>query len=191
MKKTISLLLGMAIAAGAYAQEESKFVYVTKSGVNLRQDPSATSSVVGKANIGDIHRIENAHGDWYRIEIAEGPDSWFPCISAQFVRVLDNSAVTEDDLKSSYSFEDGDNYGMLSFEKEPNDEWGNKRYRCDILVKNRQLQESGGTGVVDNRSESVLYFDNIMQPEAYAEYSVVYDKAQGLLWYGGYLWKKD
>ncbi len=81
---------------------------------------------------------------------------------------------------------------MLEFEKDKTDEWGNDWYRFNILVKNRQMQEQGGSGVIENRSESVLYIGNsIMNPEDYVDYPVVYDKSQNLLWYAGYLWKKD
>ncbi len=192
MRKIITLILGLAFTLGAYAQVEGSYAYVTKQNVNLREGPSTSSKAIGKANLGDIHPIEEKIGDWYVIEISEGPDSWYPCISAQFVKVLNSNEMTPEALSSSYSFDDGGNYGMLEFEKDKTDEWGNDWYRFNILVKNRQMQEQGGSGVIENRSESVLYIGNsIMNPEDYVDYPVVYDKSQNLLWYAGYLWKKD
>lgn len=192
MRTIITLILGLSLTIAAYAQEDLSYAYVTKSNVNLRQGPSTSSKVVGKANSGDIHRIDKKIGDWYRIEIDEGPESWLSCISSQFVKVLNSTEMTPEVLSYSYSFEDGDIYGMLNFEKDKTDEWGNDWYRCNILVKNRQWQEQGGNGIIDNRSESVIYLGtSINNPEDYLDYPVVYDKDQNLLWYAGYLWNKD
>ncbi len=192
MKKLATLLLATAFTFTAFAEETESYAYVIKSNVNLRSEPSTQSKVHGKASKGDIYRIENIEGDWLRIEVFENMmDSYFPCISSQFVKILNNNPVTEDALSSTFSFEDGDLFGVLFFEKENKDEWGNDRYRYTKLIKNREFMEQGGTGVVDNTSECVLYIDNIMQPEDFVEYPVVYDKEQGLLWYAGFLWKED
>lgn len=193
MVRLTSLLLALTMAFGTYAQEESSssFAYVTKSNVNLRENPTTSSRVVGKANMGDIHRIEENHGAWYRIEISEGPESWYPCISAQFVKVLNNSVVPESALESTYSFDDGNIYGVLYFEKDGKDQWNNEWYQYHLIIKNRELQESGGTGVIDNSSGKVMYLNNIMQPDEYMDYPVVYDQRQSLLWYAGFLWNKD
>lgn len=192
MKKIIFLLMALTMALGASAQDETPYAYVTKSNVNLREKPSTAGKVFGKASKGDIYRIDGEkQGDWYQIEVSDGPDSWFPFISSQFVKVLNSSPMTKADLDKTYSFDDGNVYGVLYFEKDKTDEWGNDWYRYNILIKNRELQEMGGTGLIENKSDSVLYIDNIMHPEDYADYPVVRDRNQGLLWYAGFLWKED
>lgn len=192
MKKITFFLMAMTLVLGAYAQDETPYAYVTNQNVNLREKPSTSGKLFGKASQGDIYRIDGEkQGDWFQIEVSNGPDSWFPFISSQFVKVLNSTPMTEADLDKTYSFDDGNVYGLLSFEKDKTDQWGNTWYRYNILIKNRELQEMGGTGIIENKSESVLYLDNIMQPEDYVDYPVVYDKNQGLLWYAGFLWNEN
>lgn len=184
--------MSLTLALGAYAQDETSFAYVTKSNVNLREKPSTSARIFDKASKGDIYLIcGEKQGDWYQIEVSNGPDSWFPFVSSQLVKVLNSTPMTKADLDKTYSFDDGTVYGILYFEKDKTDEWGNLWYRYNVLIKNRELQEMGGTGIVESKSNSVLYIDNIMNPEEYCDYPVVYDRKQGLLWYDGFLWNED
>lgn len=192
MRKLIAIIMSMALTVGAFAQETSSYAYVAKQNVNLRDKPSTSGKVLGKTSGGDIYRIQGEkQGDWYQIEVSEGPDSWFPFISSQFVKVLNQSDMTEKDLEKTFFFEDGDVYGMLDFEKEKTDQYCNTWYRYNKIIKNREFQEMGGTGVLENQSGIVLFLDYLIQPEDYLDYPVVYDKNQGLLWYAGFLWKEE
>lgn len=193
MKHLTIILLALVSAFASFAQEVTSYAYVTKSNVNLRTQPSTSSAVFGKAEFGNIYLVMQTKGDWTQIEVSNGPDSDYPWISSKFVETLNHTGFPKEKLDASFSYEDGPDFGMLSFENAGKDEYDNDLIRYSYWIKNRDMQNDGGTGIVVNESGTVLYLGSLSQPEQYMDEvgSAIYDEKKGLLWYGGFLWKED
>lgn len=177
---------------------DSAFVYVTGKTVNLRQEPNTTGSILGTANLGDIYPVNDMdgdsviQGDWIQIETlgadAEGPYSQFPYINRNFVKILNNDEIPLEALEAGFMFDDGVNFGFLEFQ---NPENGQITY--SLMVKNREMQESGGNGVIDSQYSTIRFSNgNLSNPEPWIDVtgSAVYDSESGLLWFAGYLWEQ-
>lgn len=196
MRIILSLLVACALALGAFAQDDAettRFAYVKASGVNLRIEPSTSSIVAGKADHGDMYLITDSNGDWLQIEDSNGPESDFYWISSKFVDILNYDLFPEEKLNSLYDFDDGVNFGMLEFQKNGVDEYGNTVVEYSYMVKNRELQESGGNGVVLNEAGKMLYLGGgtLTAPEGWEDYPLVFDKKQGKLYFCGLLWQAE
>lgn len=196
MRIILSLLVACALALGAFAQDDAettRFAYVKASGVNLRIEPSTSSIVAAKADHGDMYLITDSNGDWLQIEDSNGPESDFYWISSKFVDILNYDLFPEEKLNSLYDFDDGVNFGMLEFQKNGMDEYGNTVVEYSCLVKNRELQESGGNGVMINEAGKVLYLGGgtLTPPEGWEDYPLVFDKKQGKLYFLGLLWDAE
>lgn len=196
MKLILSLLVACALALGAFAQDDAettRFAYVKASGVNLRSKPSPTSTVVGKADQGNIYLVSESNGDWLLVEDSNGPESDYYWISSKFVDILNYDLFPEEKLNSTYEFDDGVNFGMLEFQKNGVDEYGNTVVEYSYMVKNRELQESGGNGVVLNEAGKMLYLGGgtLTAPEGWEDYPLVFDKKQGKLYFCGLLWQAE
>lgn len=94
MKQILAIIICVMSVATSLA--DSAFVYVTGKTVNLRQEPSTSSKILGTANLGDIYPVNDMdgesviQGDWIQIETlggdAESPYSLFPYINRNFVK---------------------------------------------------------------------------------------------------------
>lgn len=177
------------------ALADQAYVYVTGNSVNLRQAPDITSQIMGKTTTGDVHPVydyngEGYQGDWIQIEIfdadEEGPYGQFVFINKNFVKVLNDSPIPPAVLAEGFEFDDGMNFGFLQFEEPENGE-----VRYTLMVKNREMQESGGNGIIDNQYDTVRYDgETLLNPEPWIDIAnAIYDAATGQMWFAGYLWE--
>lgn len=198
MKQILTIII--CVMAVATSLADSAFVYVTGKTVNLRQEPNTSSKILGTANHGDIYPVndmgENVNtaikGDWIQIETfgadAEGPYSQFPYINTKFVKILNNGEIPLEALETGFMFDDGINFGFLEFQNPENEQ-----ITYSLMVKNREMQESGGNGVIDSQYSTIRFCNGILSnPEPWVDVtgSAVYDSESGLLWFAGYLWEQ-
>lgn len=198
MKQILTIII--CVMAVATSLADSAFVYVTGKTVNLRQEPNTSSKILGTANHGDIYPVndmgENVNtaikGDWIQIETfgadAEGPYSQFPYINTKFVKILNNGEIPLEVLEAGFMFDDGVNFGFLEFQNPENEQ-----ITYSLMVKNREMQASGGNGVIDSQYSTVyLSNGNLSNPEPWLDVtgSAIYDSESGLLWFAGYLWEQ-
>lgn len=196
MKQLLAFIICVICSATVLA--DSAFVYVTGQTVNLRQEPNTTGKILGTANLGDIYPVNDMdgdyviQGDWIQIETlggdAKSPYSQFPYINTKFVKVLNNDEISLEVLETGFMFDDGINFGFLEFQ---NPENGQITY--SLMVKNREMQESGGNGVIDSQYSTIRFSNgNLSNPEPWIDVtgSAVYDSESGLLWFAGYLWEQ-
>lgn len=199
IRRIILFLALLTTAVGAVAQ--SKWAYVKGTSVNLRAEPNTSSAILGKVSSGDFLYIDQNYpiGEWVRLEIQdadeEGPYSYFPYIKSDFIRVLNADEFPSEKINSTFSFDiphkNHCTYGFLTFNRR-----GENEVECNIMVKNSELQKSGGNGIIDNRSFIVNYEDGCLrQPDEIVNFwgpeCCVYDSASGLLYYAGYLWEEE
>lgn len=198
MKQILTIII--CVMAVATSLADSAFVYVTGKTVNLRQEPNSSSKILGTANLGDIYPVndmgENVNsaikGDWIQIETfgadAEGPYSQFPYINTKFVKILNNGEIPLEVLEAGFMFDDGVNFGFLEFQNPENEQ-----ITYSLMVKNREMQASGGNGVIDSQYSTVYFSNgNLSNPEPWLDVtgSAIYDSESGLLWFAGYLWEQ-
>ena len=168
------------------------WAYVKADNVNLRESPGTNGKIAGKANWGDFYPIRQLDGDWALIEIPYGGESSFKYINTKFITILEPDSITPKDLENTFSFEDGKNYGFLSFTPA-----GDNQYQYSYMIKNSDLQESGGNGIIDQGYGKVLYWmESLQQPDSFkdtepATFEAEFDRKKGLLYYAGYLWEVD
>lgn len=115
MKQILAIIICVMSVATSLA--DSAFVYVTGKTVNLRQEPSTSSKILGTANLGDIYPVSDMgdnvnsaiKGDWIQIETlggdAESPYSQFPYINTKFVKVLNNDEIPLEVLEAGFMFD--------------------------------------------------------------------------------------
>lgn len=85
MRKRI-LILALAAVMGATCAMAEKFVKVLKNGVNLREQPNTSSSVVGKASKGVKLIALGSSGGWTHVrDVVEGKEAY---VSSSLVRVV-------------------------------------------------------------------------------------------------------
>lgn len=189
MKHLISIAFIFLLPFIANAQ----FAYIKKSNVNLRTGPSTSSSITGKANVGEVYHVIGQQGEWTQIE--QGYEEDYVWISSQFVKILNNDIFPEEKINAQFSIKDGSAYGFLTFEKAGKNEYGVPLVRYSILVKDTSLYESGGNGVIINETNTVIYYDaSLSQPEGcstYASSSAIYDSKKKLLYFADILWNED
>lgn len=168
-------------------------VYVQGDKVNMRSGPSTSSQVIGRVMAGEIGTLTDRKEGWVQMETCVGPDCQTGWVSSQFVTVLNEEVVPEDALLRGFIYDDGDNFGMLQFKKVGKDQWGNILLEYSFWIKNFELAEAGGTGIVVCESGTVPYTGAFLQqPENYIDgYSTVYDSRQGLMYYAGILWDEN
>lgn len=168
------------------------WAYVNADNVNLRDQPGVNGPVNGKANWGDFYHIQDLGNDWSLVEIPYGGDSSFKYISNKYITILESDGITPKDLENTYSFDDGKNFGFLSFSPS-----GENQYEYSYMIKNRDMQEAGGNGIIDQGYGKVLYWmEGLQQPDSYKEgdvptHEAEFDQKKGLLFYAGYLWEVD
>ena len=193
-RKAIVGFLAVMAAFTINAEQITQFAFIKNPDVNLRADASTSSQVVGKAECGGLYVVNEIRGDWTQVQICDGIDCEYLWISSQFVEILTDRGADESFMDSSFSFEDGDTYGLLSFERIGNDEWGNPKYNYHCLVKNNQMIRDGGNGVIVNECRPVISIMGILcQPEDWCDVvgGAVYDPDKKLLWYAGFLWNEE
>lgn len=197
--------LTLTIAAGEepdttvyeeYDEEEVEsprnlWAYVKTDNVNLRDEPSVNGKLSGKANWGDFFHIQEPGTEWSFVEIPYGGESSFKYINNKYITILESDSLTPEDLKNTFSFDDGKNFGFLSFTP-----CGDNQYEYSYMIKNRDMQEAGGNGIVDQGYGKVMYWIGLQQPDSYKEGDVPtseaeFDRKKGLLFYAGYLWEVD
>lgn len=198
MKQILAIIICVMSVATSLA--DSAFVYVTGKTVNLRQEPSTSSKILGTANLGDIYPVSDMgdnvnsaiKGDWIQIETlggdAESPYSQFPYINRNFVKILNNDEIPLEVLEAGFMFDDSVNFGFLEFQNPENEQ-----ITYSLMVKNREMQESGGNGVIDSQYSTIRFSNgNLSNPEPWVDVtgSAVYDSESGLLWFAGYLWEQ-
>lgn len=196
MKQILAIII--CVMSSATVLADSAFVYVTGKTVNLRQEPNTTGKILGTANLGDIYPVNDMdgesviQGDWIQIETlggdAESPYSLFPYINTKFVKVLNNDEIPLEVLEAGFMFDDGVNFGFLEFQNPENEQ-----IIYSLMVKNREMQESGGNGVIDSQYSTIRFSNGILSnPEPWVDVtgSAVYDSESGLLWFAGYLWEQ-
>lgn len=168
------------------------WAYVNTDNVNLRDQPSTAGKVCGKTIWGDFYSIQQLDGDWALIEIPYGGESSFKYINTKFITILNPGSITPEDLENSFSFDDGKNFGILYFTPA-----GDNQYEYTYMIKNRDMQEAGGNGIVDQGYGKVLYWmESLQQPDSYKEndvptHAAEFDRKKGYMFYAGYLWKID
>lgn len=190
------MLVACVFASVAVAQdlpETTPYAYVKTSGVNLRARPSTSAAIGDKASEGSVYRVLSTDGDWIQVEVSYGPESSYYWMSSQFVDILKHKGFPENKLTSQFSYDKGSDFGMLTFEKLGADEYDNIKVSFHYMVKNGDLMESGGNGVVLNESGEILYFGSgaLGSPDGWEDYPIVYDAERGLLYFCGILWKEE
>ena len=91
-------------------------------------------------------------------------------------------------LEAGFMFDDSVNFGFLEFQNPENEQ-----ITYSLMVKNREMQESGGNGVIDSQYSTIRFSNgNLSNPEPWVDVtgSAVYDSESGLLWFAGYLWEQ-
>lgn len=190
------MLVACVVASGAFAQNEPEtypYAYVKTSGVNLRAKPSTSAAIGDKATEGSVYPVLSTNGDWIEIEVSEGPESTYYWISSKFVDILRHKGFPENKLTSLFSYAKGSDFGTLTFEKLGTDEYDNIKVSYNYIIKNKDLMESGGNGVVLNESGEIMYFGNgsLNTPDGWEDYPIVYDAERGLLYFCGILWTEE
>lgn len=192
MKRVLSLVATVLLALGAFAQNETgttPYAFVNTSGVNLRNEPSTTSSVGTKANVGDVYRVLEVNGDWIQVEVCDGPDSNYYWISSRFVDILNHKDLPENKLDAMFSFERGTDTGMLVLEKKGKDANDNTVVTYSYLI----AKDGNDAAPVLNKSGECLYLwtGTLLPPEGWEDSPILYDEGKGLLYFCGILWKEQ
>lgn len=182
-------ILTTFITAHAYdPYENPSYVYISSPRVNLRWEPSITSAICRTASYGEYFFVWDILDEWYMIDDPEeGPESTLLFVNKNFANLITGNCQIEHIDGKSFSFDDGNCFGILSFS---NPDSGRVEY--SVMIKSRELQESGGNGVLDMSSDRVEYVSGCLsQPSIFWDSPVVYDKNAGKLLYYGMVWDED
>ena len=195
MKKIFAILFVLAIGLSSVvqAQSDQRYAYVKKSNVNLRATPSTSGQVVAKAQEGDFMHVFGESGDWVNVcyEIFDEETAY---INKSMIVLLTDTGFPADKLDATFSVNEGDLTGYLTFEKNG----GEVKY--DYMLKSKEMVKAGGSGVIDRGDGEINYDgDNLYQPSSwplgrenqFGTPYVIYDKNTRQLFFGGILWTED
>lgn len=195
MKKFFLTLLIIISSVPLFALEETqKWAYVKGENVNMREQPSRSGTVQWQFSTGELLPVHGQTGEWVKVEYDYGGDGWIGYINSSFVDILEWSDVTPDVLKSSFEWADGNGtvYGYLDFEQKGN------QATYQYFIKNREMQEAGGNGILDSAYGDTPYHDDILyNPDSWNEQTdytnpqALYDKKKKILIFMGLRWKQQ
>lgn len=194
MKRLLLIFAIVALTLGctANAQSDSRFAYVKKSNVNIRDKASTSGSVVGKAQEGDVYFAGQNEGDWVPVCYDIFEEEW-GYISKGMVDVVESYPFPADKLNSTFTVDEGDLIGYLTFAKKGD------MVNYEYVLKSKAVAQGGGTGIVDSGSGEVNYDEAngmLYQPGSWflsredpsGISAAIFDPSTGKLIYGGILW---
>ena len=129
-----------------------EYIQVIKSDVNIRVNPSSSSTIIGQADNGRIFELKGEENGWYRILMTSGE---YRCIYKSLCKKVDYSISLPSESVQRSLFKDL----LVAEDKATAD--ADKKYPNDIM-KNIDYQR-----ILDDRYKLKVFITHNLQPPIY------------------------
>lgn len=184
-------LIALFVCISQLMSIAQEIAFVNANSVNVRQNPSSNSKIIGsleKYSAVEIYNEDSASG-WTPIAFfSEDGDPITAFISDSYITRLANAPISKDKFTGKPLYlktaEDSDLTGVLELKIK-----GNDVIVGSYVLKSKEMMEAGGSGTIDSFSFEGVYNDGGAIAIYDNDSPVFYDPNYGVLYLLGYLWE--